>query len=74
MFDRSRLAQTFLAKLPEALRGVDFPARRDDLVEMAQINGAEPVLIDGMKDLPDQEYDNIAAVLAEIEANRPPES
>ncbi len=71
MFDRTRLAQTFLAQLPQALRGVDFPASRDDLVEMAQMNGADPVLVDGLKDLPDQDYDNVSAVLAEIEANRP---
>ena len=71
MFDDSRLPQTFLAKLPEALRGVDFPAGRDDLVEMAQMNGAEALLVDGLKDIPDRDYDNVSAVLAEIEANHP---
>ncbi len=74
MFDRARLAQTFLSQLPQALRGVDFPASRDDLVEMAQMNGADAVLVDGLKDLPAQDYDNVSAVLAEIEANRPQES
>ncbi len=67
MFE-SRMPETFLAQLPEALRGVDFPASRDDIVEMAQMNGAQPALIDRLKDLPDQDYDNASAVLAVIGA------
>ncbi len=65
MFE-SRMPQTFLAQLPEALRGVDFPASRDDIVEMAQMNAASAALVDRLKDLPQRDYDNIAAVLAEI--------
>ncbi len=68
MFE-SRMPETFLAQLPEALRGVDFPASRDDIVEMAQMNAAEPTLIDRLKDLPERDYDNVSAVLEEIGAS-----
>ncbi len=65
MFE-SRINETYLSKLPEALRGVDFPASRDELVEMAEMNGAAPVLADRLKDLPDRGYDNISQLLAEL--------
>jgi len=68
MFE-SRMPETFLAQLPEALRGVDFPASRDDIVEMAQMNAAEPTLIDRLKDIPERDYDNVSAVLEEIGAS-----
>lgn len=68
MFE-SRMPETFLAQLPEALRGVDFPASRDDIVEMAQMNAAEPKLIDRLKDIPERDYDNVSAVLEEIGAS-----
>jgi len=68
MFE-NRMPETFLAQLPEALRGVDFPASRDDIVEMAQMNAAEPTLIDRLKDLPERDYDNVSAVLEEIGAS-----
>ncbi len=65
MFE-SRINETYLSKLPEALRGGDFPASRDELVEMAEMNGAAPVLADRLKDLPDRGYDNISQLLAEL--------
>ena len=65
MFD-SRMNETFLAQLPEALHGVDFPASRDDIVEMAQMNGSSAVLVDRLKDLPERDFDNLNAVLQEL--------
>ena len=65
MFD-SRMKATFLAGLPEALHGVDFPASRDDIVEMAQINDAATVLVDRLKDLPERDFDNLADLHREL--------
>ncbi len=70
MFD-NRLPETYLAQLPAALRGIDFPATRDEIVEMAQVNAAEPVLVDRLKDLPEGDYDDVRAVLAAIGTMKP---
>ena len=64
----SRLPETYLAGLPQALRGVDFPADRDDIVEMMSLNGALPVLVDRIKDLPEGDYDSPEALRAAIDA------
>ena len=65
MFD-SRMNETFLAQLPDALHGVDFPASRDEIVEMAQMNGSAAVLVDRLKDLPQRDFDNLAQVMGEL--------
>lgn len=48
------------------LKGTDFPAKRDDLVAKAKANDAEPDVLDILKQLPDQEYHNMAEVLKGI--------
>jgi hypothetical protein len=39
------------------LKGVDYPASRDELVETAERNGASPELVEALRDLPGSEYD-----------------
>ncbi len=56
MFE-DRLPETFLSELPKALRGTDFPATRDEIVEMARVNGASPVLVDRLAELPLRSFD-----------------
>jgi len=56
MFE-DRLPETFLSELPKALRGTGFPATRDEIVEMARVNGASPVLVDRLAELPLRSFD-----------------
>ncbi|AXB42386.1 DUF2795 domain-containing protein [Amycolatopsis albispora] len=48
------------------LSGVDYPARRDDLVEAAKSNGADEGTLDLLRKLPDREYEGPSGVSKEI--------
>ncbi|HTH16114.1 MAG TPA: DUF2795 domain-containing protein [Magnetospirillum sp.] len=45
------------------LKGVDFPADKQDLIQQAQKNNAEGDIIDIIKQLPDGQYQSMADVL-----------
>ncbi|QJD59714.1 DUF2795 domain-containing protein [Pseudomonas sp. gcc21] len=45
------------------LKGIDFPANRDQLIRHAEQNGAEQDVLDDLKQMPDQQYDNMADVM-----------
>jgi hypothetical protein len=56
-------AQTLSASgIAKALGGIDFPARRDDLVSHAKSNGAPEEVVDAIKDFPEREYQSMADV------------
>ena len=46
--------------------GAGYPARRDDLVQHAQDAGADPAIVDGLRQIPDQQYDSADAVITEM--------
>lgn len=46
------------AKVEEAIKGITFPASKDDLLECARGNNADQEELDALERLPDQEYDN----------------
>ncbi|HEX4817735.1 MAG TPA: DUF2795 domain-containing protein [Nonomuraea sp.] len=48
--------------LQKALHGVDYPARRDDLVQAARDNGAGDAIIRALEAMPDRKYDGPNAV------------
>lgn len=52
----------------ETLRGADYPASRDDLVQYAREQDADPVVIAALLEIPDEEYDNPDAVVVELVA------
>ena len=43
--------------LQKALKGADYPARRDDLVSLARDNGADDVLVEKLANAPTDEFD-----------------
>ena len=45
------------------LKGIDFPANRDQLIRHAEQNGAEQDVLDVLKQMPEQQYDNMADVM-----------
>lgn len=44
------------------LKGIDFPASRDDLERHAKDNGAEDDVLEVIRNMPDQEYGSMADV------------
>lgn len=57
-------------ELQKHLKGVDYPATKDDLIEQAEEQGADEETLAALEELPDQEYETPAAVskaIGEIE-------
>ena len=51
----------------KALRGADYPASRETLIELAQDNDAPDEVIEDLEEgLADEEYESPAAVMAEL--------
>lgn len=50
-------------EIAHAMKGIDFPATRQDLVNQAQRNGAPQTIIGRLQELPDEEFGNAAAVM-----------
>lgn len=53
-------------ELQKYLSGVDYPAKRDDLVRAAERNGADSGTLDVVRRLPDRTYEGPSGVSKEI--------
>ena len=53
-------------ELQKYLSGVDYPAKRDDLVRAAEKNGADSDTLDIVRRLPDRTYEGPSGVSKEI--------
>ena len=51
------------ANVTKHLKGIDFPANKQDLVKQAQHLHAEKVVIDEIKRMPEKEYNSMADVM-----------
>ena len=51
------------ANITHHLKGIDFPAGRDDLVKHAQKNDADEEILEVIRKMPDQEYGSMADVM-----------
>ena len=51
------------ANVTKHLKGIDFPAKKQDLVKHAQHLKAEQIVIDEIQRMEDREYDNMAEVM-----------
>lgn len=45
------------------LRGLDFPASKQDLLDRARSDNAEPEVLELLERMPDQEYQSMADVM-----------
>jgi hypothetical protein len=45
------------------LKGVDFPATKDDLIKQAEKNGAEDDVMDVIDNMPDEKFKSMADVM-----------
>jgi len=52
------------SNLAHQLRGIDFPAGRDELIKVARRHKADDGVIRQIERLPDQEYKSMADVMA----------
>jgi hypothetical protein len=52
------------AEVTHDLQGIDFPARKDGLVEWARGKNAKEEVLTVLMDLPDREYKNMAEVMS----------
>jgi flagellar motility protein MotE (MotC chaperone) len=50
----------------KALKGMDYPARKQEILEKARDNNATKEVMDILEDLPDKEYENAADVSKEF--------
>lgn len=51
------------ANISHHLKGIDFPAQRDDLSRHAESQGADKEVLDVIKQMPEGEYGNMADVM-----------
>ena len=62
-----------LASISHYLRGLDFPARKQDLMRHARNNGADSAVMEVIEAMPDADYENTADVMKGYgEADNPP--
>jgi hypothetical protein len=57
-------------QLQKHLKGVDYPASKEQLIEHAQKQGADENAISVLQQIPDQEYDtptDVSAAVGDIE-------
>ena len=60
------MAQVNPIELQKYLKGINYPAGKQDLVQHAQNNGADDDTISMLEQLPDQQYETAADVSKEI--------
>lgn len=51
------------ANVTHALKGIDFPCSKQDLIKHAQSNNAERTVLDELGNLPDEQYNSMADVM-----------
>ena len=60
----------FITELPvetqEILKSIDFPAKRNDIIEQARKNGAIPDILRELGMLPDRKYNSAEDVAEEL--------
>lgn len=51
------------ANVATYLKGIDYPANKQDLLKHARQNGAEQDVVDVLERMPEQQYGNMADVM-----------
>lgn len=59
------------ADVEKYLKGIGYPASKEDLLKMAKRNGAEPKVCDTIQRLPNQQFANPTDVAKAISAPGP---
>jgi hypothetical protein len=52
--------------IQKALKGMDYPASKDDIVRHAEENGGDKEVVEALKKIPDREYEGPSGVSSEV--------
>jgi hypothetical protein len=52
--------------IQKALSGMDYPARKEDIVRHAEQNGADPEVVEALKKIEDREYEGPSGVSSAV--------
>lgn len=63
--ERAEAARVSPVKIQQSLKGISYPAKKDDLVETARGNDAPDMVMKVLERLPDREYDGPQEVMKE---------
>lgn len=55
-----------VTEVQKALSGADYPASREDLIELAERNGADEEVVEALRDAEDDEFDGPDQVMAAL--------
>jgi hypothetical protein len=58
--------QTSPVQVQKFLKGIDYPAKKQDLIEHAKKNNASNEVLEDLNKIPDKEYTNAADVSREF--------
>ncbi|CAA7613874.1 DUF2795 domain-containing protein [Magnetospirillum sp. UT-4] len=56
-------SQGSAANVTHALKGIDFPCSKQDIIKHAQQNNADKTVLDELNNLPDEQYASMADVM-----------
>ncbi len=62
--------RTSMADVEHALKGIDFPKNKNEIVSYAQNHGANQEIVSDLQQLPDKTYNNAADVAKEFSGKR----
>ena len=62
--------RTSMADVEHALKGIDFPKNKNEIVSYAQQHNANNEIISDLQQLPDRTYNNAADVAQEFSGKR----
>jgi hypothetical protein len=52
--------------IQKSLRGMDYPATKDQIIEHARQHGADTEVLDALQKIPDREYEGPSGVSTEV--------
>jgi len=52
--------------IQKALKGMDYPASKDQIVAHAEQNGADPEILDALRGIDDREYEGPSGVSSAV--------
>jgi hypothetical protein len=58
-----------ITEVQKALKGVDYPASKEELADHAERNGGEPELVDALRYLGKSSFDGPNAVMKELKGS-----
>jgi hypothetical protein len=53
-----------VTEVQKALKGADYPASREELIELAERNGADEEVVEALRDVDEDEFDGPDQVMA----------